>query len=139
MVFVLLVFLFTIIIYKKETPTSNGVIWNGRIETSAKHSTSQISIQGFNKICFLSGTLNQQVNFYNPETNDCVMNFCIKMPDGNILWEIENIYPGYGIYEIKLNKELEKGTYSDCTFVTRCFRDDVELNGCIIKFNLYVY
>ena len=39
----------------------------------------------------------------------------------------------------ELNKELEKGTYEECTFTIRCYKDGVELNGCNIAFTLYVY
>lgn len=44
-----------------------------------------------------------------------------------------------GLYDIQLNKELEKGTYEECTFTIRCYKDGVELNGCNIAFALYVY
>ena len=67
------------------------------------------------------------------------MDFSILIPDGSVLWSEENIQPGYGLYDIQLNKELEKGTYEECTFTIRCYKDGVELNGCNIAFTLYVY
>lgn len=73
------------------------------------------------------------------DTNTCSMDFSILMPDGSVLWSEENIQPGYGLYDIQLNKELEKGTYEECTFTIRCYKDGVELNGCNIAFTLYVY
>ena len=66
------------------------------------------------------------------------MNFSIEMPDGATLWSCENVQPGYGLYDIEINKELERGIYEECKFSVRCFRDNIEINGCNIRFTLYV-
>lgn len=121
---------------KKE---SNGILWNGKQDIEKEYEQSSISIPGFDVISFKSNSTNQKVNIYNPDTNNCTMSFSIIMPDNTILWAEENIQPGYGLYDIQINKELEKGTYEGCVFTVRCFRDDIELNGCNITFTLYVY
>ena len=121
---------------KKE---SNGILWNGKQNIEKEYEQSSISIPGFDEISFKSNSTNQKVNIYNPDTNKCTMNFSIIMPDNTILWAEENIQPGYGLYDIQINKELEKGTYEGCVFTVRCFRDNTELNGCNITFTLYVY
>lgn len=121
---------------KKE---SNGVLWNGKQSIEKEYEQSSISIPGFDEISFKSNSTNQKVNIYNPDINNCIMNFSIIMPDNTILWAEGNIQPGYGLYDIQINKELEKGTYEECIFTVRCFRDGIELNGCNIAFTLYVY
>ena len=130
-----LFFVFT----RNDEKDSNGVVWNGKQNIEKQHEQSSIAIPGFNEISFLSDSINQKVNLYNPESNNCTMNFSIIMPDGTVIWEEENIQPGYGLYDIKLNQKLEKGTYERCVFTVRCFRDGTELNGCNITFTMYVY
>lgn len=118
---------------------SNGILWNGKQSIEKEYEQSSISIPGFDEISFKSNSTNQKVNIYNPDTNNCTMNFSIIMPDNTILWAEENIQPEYGLYDIQINKELKKGTYEGCVFTVRCFRDGIELNGCNITFTLYVY
>lgn len=139
-IFILIVILVLLYIVVHNNPKdSNGVLWNGKQTIEKKYEQSSISIPCFNEISFSSGSLDQKVNLYNPESNNCTMNFSIITSDGTVIWEENNIQAGYGIYDIKLNKELEKGTYEGCTFTVRCFRDGTELNGCNIAFTLYVY
>lgn len=122
--------------FKKEE--SNGVVWNGKQTIQTKNEQSFISIPGFDKMVFESNTTKQKVNIHNPETNTCMMNFSIEMQDGTSIWSAENIYPGYGLYDIEINNILERGTYENCIFSIRCFKDNVEINGCNISFILYV-
>lgn len=124
---------------RDDISKSNGVLWNGKQKIEKGYVESSISVPGFNQLSFQSDTTNQKVNIYNPETNSCSMNFSIILPDNTILWESEGIQPGYGLYDIEINKKLEKGTYKECAFTVRCFKDDIELNGCDIAFTLYVY
>ena len=137
-IIILIVALF-FVLHGKGEKDSNGVVWNGKQNIEKQHEQSSIAIPGFNEISFLSDSINQKVNLYNPESNNCTMNFSIVMSDGTVIWEEENIQPGYGLYDIKLNQKLEKGTYEGCVFTVRCFRDGTELNGCNITFTLYVY
>ena len=111
---------------RNDKRESNGILWNGKQTIETNYEQSSIAIPGFTKISFEANSTNQKINLYNPDTNTC-------------LWSEENIQPGYGLYDIQLNKELEKGTYEECTFTIRCYKDGVELNGCNIAFTLYVY
>lgn len=124
---------------RNDKRESNGILWNGKQTIETNYEQSSIAIPGFTKISFEANSTNQKINLYNPDTNTCSMDFSILMPDGSVLWSEENIQPGYGLYDIQLNKELEKGTYEECTFTIRCYKDGVELNGCNIAFTLYVY
>lgn len=124
---------------RNDKRESNGILWNGKQTIETDYEQSSIAIPGFTKISFEANSTNQKINLYNPDTNTCSMDFSILMPDGSVLWSEENIQPGYRLYDIQLNKELEKGTYEECTFIIRCYKDGVELNGCNIAFTLYVY
>ncbi len=135
MTIIIILFSFGWLSNKKE---SNGVVWNGKQTIQTKSEESFISIPGFDKMVFKSNTTNQKVNIHNPDTNTCSMNFSIEMQNGTILWSAENIYPGYGLYDIEINNTLEKGTYENCMFSVRCFKDELEINGCNIAFTLYV-
>lgn len=137
-IFAIIIVLFSFGWLFNNKKDSNGVIWNGKQTIRQNHEQSYISIPGFDKMVFKSNSTSQKINIYNPDTNTCSMNFSIEMPDGTILWSCENIQPGYGLYDIEINKELERGIYEGCKFSVRCFRDDIEINGCNIKFTLYV-
>ena len=126
------------ILKQNNEKDSNGVLWNGKQTIEKRHEQSSISIPCFNEISFSSGTTEQKVNLYNPESNGCSMNYRITLPDETVIWEEENIQPGYGVYDIQINEKLEKGTYEGCVFAVRCYRDGVELNGCNITFTLNV-
>lgn len=123
---------------RDDKQESNGILWNGNQKIERNYDQSSISIPGFTEMVFHSNTTNQKVNLHNPESNNCSMSFSIIMQDNTVIWEENNIQPGYGLYNIQINKELEKGTYEGCVFTVRCFRDEVELNGCNMAFTLYV-
>lgn len=124
---------------RENKEKSNGILWNGKQSIETEYEQSSIAIPGFDKMTFKSNSTNQKINLYNPESNNCSMDFFIIMPDNSVLWSEENIQPGYGLYDIQINKKLEKGTYEGCKFSVRCYRDGIELNGCDITFALYVY
>ena len=57
-----LFFVFT----RNDEKDSNGVVWNGKQSIEKQHEQSSIAIPGLNEISFLSGSINQKVNLYNP-------------------------------------------------------------------------
>ena len=85
------------ILHDNDEKDSNGVVWNGKQSIEKQHEQSSIAIPGFNEISFLSDSINQKVNLYNPESNSCIMNFSIIMPDGTSIINTEtdaNSYSG---------------------------------------------
>ncbi len=118
---------------------SNGVVWNDIQKIQKTVDVKYIAVPGIDELYFTANETNQKVNLYNPDMNTCSMNMSIELSDGDIIWSMDNIQPGYGIYDIELNEELENGIYENTSLIIKCFTmDGVELNGGRIRFILYV-
>lgn len=123
----------------KQPKEKNGVEWNGKRQTSDSTETKMIALPGFNELTFHSGAKTQKVNLYNPSKNDCIMSMEIATNDGVVIWHEDNIYPGYGFYEIEPQTQLSIGEYKKCKLNIRCFTEEgTELNGCTIRFTLKI-
>lgn len=96
-----------------------------------------IDIPGITSLVFQPDTTNQKVNFYNPETNDCMFRMTLNV-DGKQYWQSGYCAPGKGYYDIELTEPLESGTYSAYLLV-ECFKEDgTRLNGANVEFELQV-
>lgn len=121
-------------------PISNGIKWNGsNITVNHDKNEKYIAIPCFTDLTFRANQTAQKVNIYNPEENECIMDFSIVLSDGTVIWESDNTFPGYGFHDIELTKPLSSGTY-EARFTTRCFTIDKksELNGNSFKFKINV-
>jgi len=121
------------------TPDDSAVHWDGEQELSRPivNDKPAIAIPGIKEIVFSTGTKTQQVNFYNPEENDCYFKMGLYADD-ELLWESGNVAPGDGYYTIELNKSLPAGERVGLLHI-RCFKQDgTELNSAQVKFNLIV-
>lgn len=119
---------------------SRGIKWDGNSIT-ANHDKPEkyIAIPCFTDLIFAANQTSQKVNIYNPEENECIMNFSIVLSDGTVIWESENVYPGYGFHDIEITQTLSAGIY-EARLITRCFTMDKksELNGSSFKFKINV-
>ena len=119
---------------------SSGIKWDGNSITANRDKPEKyIAIPCFTDLIFVANQTSQKVNIYNPEENECVMNFSIVLSDGAVIWESDNTHPGYGFHDIELTKTLSSGTY-EARLITRCFTMDKksELNGSSFKFKINV-
>ena len=119
--------------------TSSGIKWDGNSITATRDKNEKyIAIPCFTDLCFESNKTLQKVNIYNPEENECIMNFSIVLSDETVIWESGDTYPGYGFHDIE-SKPLSSGTY-EARIITRCFTIDKksELNGSSFKFKINV-
>ncbi|MFQ7234157.1 MAG: tRNA (uracil-5-)-methyltransferase, partial [Enterococcus hulanensis] len=82
----------------------------------------------------------QEVNFHNPDTNDCYFKLSLIHPNGSVLWTSNLIEPGKGMYEIELKETLSEGEYEDTILKYECFSltDQSPLNGTEINLKLVV-
>ena len=66
---------------KRLDNDENAVQWNGKqtLPTGNGEIAKAIEIPGFNELTFVANQTIQQVNFYNPENNDCY--FQVNNPD----------------------------------------------------------
>lgn len=116
-----------------------AVDWNGKQElpkAKLDGDIPAIAIPGFDSITFISNQTKQQVNFYNPEINDCYFLMTLAIDDEEV-WQSGNVAPGKGYYEIELDRTYPV-TKTNGYLKIRCFKEDgAELNSAIVKFDVY--
>lgn len=112
--------------------------WQGDQELYKPQSeVPMIKIPGITSLVFAPDTVNQKVNFYNPEENDCLFRMTLNV-DGKEYWQSGYCAPGKGYYDIKLDEPIEAGTYSAYLLV-ECFKEDgTALNAANVEFDLEV-
>lgn len=112
--------------------------WQGDQELYKPQSeVPMITIPGITSLVFAPDTVNQKVNFYNPEENDCLFRMTLNI-DGKEYWQSGYCAPGKGYYDIELTEPIEAGTYSAYLLV-ECFKEDgTRLNGANVEFDLQV-
>lgn len=119
---------------------SSAVAWDGKRNKAAENEVATIAIPGFEKVILNADETMQEVNFHNPEINDCYFKLTLIHPDGSILWTSDLIEPGKGMYSIELEKALAVGEYADAVLKYECFSldDQSPLNGSEINLKLVV-
>lgn len=123
-----------------KSSVPSGIRWDGNnITVSRDVDKKYIAIPCFADLSFRANQTAQRVNIYNPEENECIMDFSIVLSDGAVIWETDNTLPGYGFHDIELTKPLSSGVY-EARLITRCFTMDnkSELNGSSFKFKIKV-
>ncbi|MBO0458326.1 tRNA (uracil-5-)-methyltransferase [Enterococcus hulanensis] len=119
---------------------SSAVDWNGKKNKESANQEATIAIPGFEKVTLKAKETKQEVNFHNPETNDCYFKLSLIHPNGSVLWTSNLIEPGKGMYEIELKETLSEGEYEDTILKYECFSltDQSPLNGTEINLKLVV-
>lgn len=120
---------------------SSAVDWNGKKNKKKNSETDSIAIPGFSELQFEANAKKQQVNFHNPEVNDCYFRMTLLTPDGEQLWKSDLIEPGKGLYTIELANELPAGKIENAVLKYECFtldEDQSPLNGSEIKLTINV-
>lgn len=117
---------------------SNADEWNGEQDLNQrKQETRNIAIPGIQSLVFDVNKTNQKVNFYNPEENECLIQFTLVV-DEKELWQSGYCEPGKGYYNIDLSEPLEAGTYKAYLHYG-CYRQNGDaLNSANMEFPLYV-
>ncbi len=120
----------------------NAVDWEGEIPVVQGDKEQEgIAIPGYKVIGLKADQREQQVNFYNPQVNDCYFVISLLLEDGTELWKSKLIVPGKGLYEIELNQTLPAGTYENSILKYECYAMDdnlSELNGGEVQLTLEV-
>lgn len=99
-----------------------------------------IAIPGYDELVLRARSIEQQVDFYNPEGNGCYFVISVLLPDGAELFKSGLIAPGSRLTSIDLSHALEAGTYAKAVLRYSCFRvgDMAQLNGADILLTLEV-
>lgn len=96
------------------------------LDFEALEEQEKITIPAVTGLNMTAGQLNQEVNFYNPETNSCYFQLSLYLSDDTLLYQSDLLKPAESINEIKLSQELKRGIYSNCRLVFDCFTMDEE-------------
>lgn len=90
----------------------------------ADESQDTISIPAVSGINMAAGQLEQTVDFYNPDENNCYFRISLYLSDDTLLYQSELLKPSEHILDITLNQELEKGIYQNCRLSYGCYTLD---------------
>lgn len=93
---------------------------NGRIQIPA--------VTGLN---MRAGQLEQTVDFYNPQENNCYFVITLCLSDDTEIYKSDMLAPGEHITAITLSQELQRGLYRNCRMIYDCYALDgkTKLNG----------
>jgi len=97
-----------------------------------------ITIPGITGIYLKPGVINQTVDFYNPEKNNCLFKISVYLSNDCLLYQSDYIKPGEHLTNINLNVKLEKGIYQNCLLLYECFSLDgkTQYNGSSMKIEI---
>lgn len=109
--------------------------------TSNNESNTSIIIPGVNGINIKSGQLEQKVDFYNPDENNCLFLISLYLSDDTLIWQSDLIRPSEHITQITLKQKLQRGLYRNCRLVYDCYTFDEKniLNGGQVKIEINSY
>lgn len=124
------------IVKPPASPGTDGTPWHGKQAIEHQTEVKQIAIPGIDRMYFVANQTEQQVNIYNPDTNDCEIKFTLSI-DGETLWQSAECSPGYGFYTINLSKPLAAGKYKG-TLLHECTRKGKQLNSARMNLEIIV-
>lgn len=119
---------------------TNAIIYDEDAEDSKPEVSyaPSISIPCWDSMTFKAGTVEQDVNFYNPVSNEGI-NFKITLYTGsNVIYESDFIPPGKVVKHIQITKPMV-AQFVSASIMYECFTDDgQQLNGSKMNFTLKV-
>lgn len=125
---------------EKAVAAAEVVPWDVEIaEETIPETEGKILIPGYASMTMAADTKEQNVSMGNPADNDCYFRITLKLADGTVLFESEDLKPGEGYHHITLKKTLPAGEYQ-AAIQYRCFtlEDKSVLNGGSCEFQLIV-
>lgn len=135
---VMLLLLFVILKSCDSNPSSNEP--KEEVKTldfiPADDSTDErITIPGVSGLYLKCGQLNQTVDFYNPNKNNCLFKISLYLSDETLLFESDYIKPGEHLNDITISEPLKQGVYQNCILLYKCFSIDgkTQYNGSQFK------
>ena len=118
-------------------PDDDATTWAGPKDIQKNAEEQMIAIPGITEMIFQAGQLVQNVNIYNPEVNECYMQFSLYCDDIKI-WESGYCKPGNGYYEIEITNPVGIGKHKG-NLIYKCFTyDGAELNSARMSFDIMV-
>lgn len=123
----------------RSLPMSDGVEWSGEQNIDKHKETKYIAIPGLDTLYFKANEVNQPINIYNPEQNECIMTMTLEIIGGDAIWHSGEVLPGYGFYDINLEKTLSAGEYN-AVFIIECnsLETGQKVNGGVLECRIVV-
>jgi hypothetical protein len=99
-----------------------------------------ISIPGFESITIAAGETDIAAKLYNPEGNPCYFEISILLGDtAEEIYKSKLISPGQTLYEVSLNRALDKGNYDAVLHYNTFSLDDyADMNGANVPIRIMV-
>lgn len=120
------------------TTDDEAVDYDGNHQTAQlPNGQSGIVVPGFKSLVFDSTKTTQQVNFYNPTSNNCLFKMSLVV-NGKTLWRSGWVKPGKCYYHITLSEKLPKGNYQGELLIECCTYDSKPLNNANVQFDIEV-
>lgn len=110
-------------------------------EPAADNPINSITIPGVTGLSMKSDQLQQKVDFFNPEENNCYFVISIYLSDDTLIYKSDYLAPAESITKITLLQTLQKGTYKNCRMVYNCYTLDgkAALNSGTVIFEINSY
>ena len=108
-------------LYVPQTETQNNEL---DFTPSGDGNKNAITIPGMTGLTMKAGQLEQTVDFYNPEQNECFFKISLYLSDNTLIYQSDYIAPSEHITDIALMQVLERGIYGKCRLVYDCFALD---------------
>ena len=94
---------------------------------------------GITDLHFVSNSVEQNVNFYNPKENKCLMDIQILTKENGIIWQMHDIKPDDKIQNITVSNKFDSGIYPAYVIVGfKTIDNETKLNGSTFKINIIV-
>lgn len=131
-----------------DVPSSNHVSTiatdDEAVNFDGHHQTAQlpngqsgIVVPGFKSLVFDSNKTTQQVNFYNPDFNNCLFKMSLIIND-KTYWKSGWVEPGKCYYNITLTEKIPRGNYQGELLIECSTYDDKPLNSANVQFDIEV-
>lgn len=107
---------------------------------SQANANDTISIPGFESMTIPAGKTMVPATLYNPEGNECYFEISIILSDTQEeIYKSKLVEPGNRLYQIKLNRALDRGAYKAAIhYSAYTLTDQKDLNGANVPFTLVV-
>lgn len=105
-----------------------------------QNASESIAIPGFEKMKIPAGQTTVPAYLYNPENNKCYFEIALLLADSKEeIYKSKLVRPGQKLYEIELNRAMEKGDYDAVVhYSTYALADYADMNGANVPFTLSV-
>lgn len=125
---------------EKAVTAAEVVPWDAEFpEETLPEITGKILLPGYSRMVMAANTTAQSANIGNPKENNCYFVIVLKLADGTVLFESDDLKPGEGYDHINLKTPLQAGEYQ-AVIEYHCYtlEDRSALNGGSCGFQLVV-